>query len=581
MRWEKMGMRVRTTQRQRLGCLCVHSYSYSYSSLNRNSNRKVTVNKESVHLTLSKCPSDLISLSFFLWSAQHRRHDSVAVDHMITVLRRLTLRYKTFPAILSQLDTIGCGASLANPNSLFLFLRIYSRLNHHLPHTVHILRLMLTTGYSPPPLIFHMLLNSLCNANMLLQASQLLGLMIPLGVKFSVNVWTILIHAFCKLGRLDVATNLFHHMSQTASAPNVVTYTTLIKAFMQSNRVTHALHLFNIMLSAGHIPDLILCNVLIHCLSKVGRYRDAISVFRILSQQNIKPDSYTFTSLLPAIFHSRRFNLLPELVPRLRCIDVDIVFCNALLSSLVKAGFPSRAVAFYAQMINEGFVPDKFSFAGLLSALCSAGTIDEAVNVYRGVLMSHNDTDAHIHTVITSELVKTGKFHKAASLFRLAVRNSYPLDSVAYNVGIYALLRGGRTQEACTLYDQMKDSGLKPNVHTYNMMLFTFCKERDIQMIKRTLQEMVDSRIELSDRNYFNLCKYTWRSDTYLYYLKLLAEMRDLGLLSAKALHGLNFDRDNEGVQPKYKHVESNIEWNLVLDSSSSEDLSDVAASAG
>ncbi|KAH1188235.1 putative pentatricopeptide repeat-containing protein [Glycine max] len=641
-------MRYRRTHRIAVeGCLCLCRSWHSSSKWRRRN----TVNSE----TLSRCPSDLIAFSLFLWSAQRRRHDSFAFDRIVTVLRRLTHRYDTVPAILSHLETIGC-ASLTNPVSQLVLLRIYSRagmyamlleayhhlqasyafvpdtfarnlvmdalfrvghshlaltltlslfnhthppnfftfhilllhlsklnnnnLNLNLPHIARMLRLMLWAGYSPSPLTFQMLLNSLCKINAFPQAYQLLALMTVLGINFSVNIWTILIHNYCKFGRLRLANNLFHNMLQTGCSPNVVTYTILFKAFMQSNMPSPAFRLFNVMLSSGQSPDLILCNVLIDCLSKAGRCQDAIQVFLSLSERNLKPDSYTFASLLSTICRSKMFYLLPKLVLVSRHVDADLVFCNALLSSLTKADLPSLAVGFYDHMIDEGFVPDKYTFAGLLSALCCAGRVDKAVNVYHGVVMSYHDIDAHIHTVIIVGLLKTGKFHKAVSVLRFAVMNKYPLDTVAYTVGICALLRGRRTQEACTLYDQMKNDGLKPSVHTYNMMLFTFCKERDLQMIKQILQEMIDSRIYLSGRNFSNLCKYMCRSDTHLSLLKLLAEIRDLRLLSAKALHFLNFDRHADGVQAKHKHqAEDNTEWNLILDTSSSEDLSDVAAS--
>ncbi|KAH1192590.1 putative pentatricopeptide repeat-containing protein [Glycine max] len=567
-------MRYRRTHKIAVeGCLCLCRSWHSSSKWRRRN----TVNSES----LSRCPSDLIALSLFLWSAQHSRHNSFAFDRIMTVLLRLTHRYDTVPAILSHLETIGC-ASLTNPVSQLVLLRIYSRagmyamlleayhhlqasyafvpdtfarnlvmdalfrvghshlaltltlslfshthppnfftfhilllhlsklnnnnLNLYLPHIARILRLMLWAGYSPSPLTFQMLLNSLCKINAFPQAYQLLALMTALGINFSVNIWTILIHNYCKFGRLRLANNLFHNMLQTGCSPNVVTYTILFKAFMQSNMPTPAFRLFNVMLSSGQSPDLILCNVLIDCLSKAGRCQDAIQVFLSLSERNLKPDSYTFASLLSTICRSRMFYLLPKLVLVSRHVDADLVFCNALLSSLTKADLPSLAVGFYDHMIDEGFVPDKYTFAGLLSALCCAGRVDKAVNVYHGVVMSYHDTDAHIHTVIIVGLLKTGKFHKAVSVLRFAVMNKYPLDTVAYTVGICALLRGRRTQEACTLYDQMKNNGLKPSVHTYNMMLFTFCKERDLQMIKQILQEMIDSRIYLSGRNFSNLC---------------------------------------------------------------------------
>ncbi|KAK7381424.1 hypothetical protein VNO78_34101 [Psophocarpus tetragonolobus] len=632
--WMWKGIRVRLRRTQSL-CRQCHSWK---------------VNSESVKCTLSQCPSDLIALSFFLWSAQRRRNDSVAFDRIVTVLRRLTDRYDTVPTILDQLETIGC-TSLTNPKSQLALLRIYWRAGmygmlfeayHHLQaaydfvpdtfarnllmdvlfrigqshlaltlslfnhthppnfftfniallhlsksnHNHHslppILRLMLRAGYSPSPHTFNMLLNTFCSINALRQAYQLLALMTVMGINFSVYIWTIIIHNCCKLGHLHLAANHFQNMVQTGCSPNVVTYTTLFKALMQSNMVARALRLFNVMLSTGQIPDLILCNVLIDCLSKSGRCHDAIRVFLSLSDHNLKPDSYTFTSLLYTICRSRMFHLLPKLVLVSRHIDADLVFCNTLLSSLTKADLPSLAIGFYDHMINEGFVPDKYSFAGLLSALCAVGRVDEAVNVYRGVVMSYHDTDSHVHTVITSGLIKTRKYHKAASFFKSAVMNKYPLDNVAYTVGICALLRGRRNQEACTLYEQMKDSGLKPCVHTYNMMLLIFCKERNFLMINQILKEMIDSRIQLSDRNFFNLYKYACRSDTYISALELLVEMRDLRLLSAKGLHALNFDRHSEGVQSKHKHqTEAGAQWNPTLDSSSSEDMSDVAASVG
>ncbi|KAK7260802.1 hypothetical protein RIF29_27100 [Crotalaria pallida] len=604
------------------------------------------LNKDNVHSTLSKCPSHLIALSFFLWSAQHHHHHhhnlSLDFDRMVTVLRCLIQRFKTVKAILLELETIGrvttpktfllllrilwCGGGGMHaeffeayelmeaygfiPNTfacnmlmdvLFrigrtdLALRVFqhthspnfltfntalvhlSKLNY-VTHINPIVKGMLRMGYYPNPNTFEMLLNCFCKMDKVVEAYQVLGLMITLGIGMSVNVWTILFHKFCSLGRVDVAINLLPKMAEYGCSPNVVTYTTLFKALMESNMVTNAFDLLNIMLSNGQVPDLILCNVLIDCLSKVGMYREAIEVFVSLSKQNIKPDSYTFSSLLSTISQSRMFHLLPKLFSA--PIDADLVVCNALLSSCVKAGLPALAIEFYNHMIDEGFAPDKYSFVGLLSGLCAAGRIDEAVNVYRGVVRTYHDTDAHIHTVITGGLVKVGKYGRAASIFRLAVTEKRPLDSVAYTVGICALLRGGRTQEACALYYRMKDNGMKPSVHTCNMMLFTLCKEKDLQMVKEMLQDMIDSRMELSDGNFLNFCKFPCRSEDYLSLFSLLAKMRDLGLLSAKALYALSFDGHAECVQEKYNHhPEAITECNQALYSSSSEDQSDVAAS--
>ncbi|MED6171262.1 hypothetical protein PIB30_039160 [Stylosanthes scabra] len=193
--------------------------------------------------------------------------------------------------------------------------------------------------------------------------------------------------------------------------------------------------------------------------------------------------------------------------------------------------------------------------------------------------MSYHDVDAHIHTVITGGLVKFGKYSMAADVFRFGVMKKFPLDNVAYGVGIYALLKCGRIQEACAVYDQMKVNGLRPDGYTFNLMIYVFCREKNIQMMQVMLQEMIDFRVELSDRNFLNICKFPCGSDTYITLLNLLSKMRDLGLLSAKVLHSLILDVQAEGEQAKEKvYAKSESERSLISYSSSSEDLSDIAA---
>ncbi|XP_045797301.1 putative pentatricopeptide repeat-containing protein At1g16830 isoform X2 [Trifolium pratense] len=403
--------------------------------------------------------------------------------------------------------------------------------------------------------------------NAIRQVYQILGLMVGLGVELSVNVWTVLISKFCKLRRPDVAIGLFYKMIRTGCSPNVFTYTALIKALMESNMVIHALRLLSYMCSDGLDLDLVLHNVLIDCFSKAGMYEDAFLAFDGLTKQiNIKPDLCTYTSLLPTTWRFEQFDLVHK-IEDCRLIGCDLVFCNALITSYIKAGHPGRAVKFYKRMIDEGFKPDKHSFAGLLIALCAQRRIDKAIKEYRGVART---ADAHIHTVIVDGLIQAGQYLKAAIVFRSAADKKYPLDSVAYAVGIRAHLRSGKTLEANTLFDQMKNNGLEPNVQTFNMMLFSSFKVKDRQMVKQLLEEMIDSRIELSDRNFFNMYKFRCCLD-------LLPYIRDLGLLSAKALDALSHD---ESVKENYEHcAEVDIECNLVLDSSSSEDMSDVAVS--
>lgn len=603
---------------------------------------KQLLNSQIIRSTLSSCPSDLISLSFFMWCSQQPNyfHDVEAFDCMIGVVRRLTEQYKTVKGIVLELETVGC---IMKAKVFLILLRIYwhggmydmvfevheqmvscgftpntfarnvvmdvlfkigqtdkalkvlkeTQVPNFLTYNIallhlcklndvdlirHVLKVMLRMKYYPNARTFEMLLSCFSKMNKLAETYQILGLMISFGITMSSKVWTILINGFGKQHRLLVATDMLKKMIETDCSPNVVTYTTLFKAFMESKLIADAFGLLDTMVSRGQSPDLILYNVLIDCLSKAGMYQDAIDVFSSLSKQNIAPDSYTFSSLLSTICFTRRFNLLSKLV-RGHIADADLMFCNALLNSFCKAGFPSLTVELYNYMIDRGFSPDKYTFSALLRGLCGARRIDEALNVYRGIIMICDDVDAHIHTVVINGLIKIGKYHMAIKMFKNAINEKYPLDSVSYTIVICGLLKGGRTQEACTLYDRMKGNGLTPNDLTCNMMLSAICKEKDREIVNWMLQEMIDLRIELRDRSFLHLCKYLSVSNTYLSSFKLLNKMRVLGLIPPKALHDSCFVGHGKGAKANYEYCrEAFTDCNTALDSSSSEDLWNVNA---
>ncbi|GMH03873.1 hypothetical protein Nepgr_005712 [Nepenthes gracilis] len=319
-----------------------------------------------------------------------------------------------------------------------------------------VIRSMMKTGYYPNVETLVMVLNCFSKKGRMAQAFQLVGLMVSLGNQVSVVVWSILIDGLCKRGRHVLAIYLLEKMIDTGCSPNVVTYTSLVKGLMESEMINDALRILNLMESRGCEVDLVLCNMLIDCFSKIGRYDEALGVFFGLRKHNIYPDSYTYSSLFSTLRLSGKFHLLPKVAGG-SVIPADLVVCNSLISYFCKAGLATHAVKFYDSMLEKGFTPDKYTFAGLLNALCRAKIIDEAIKVYHGITMNHFDLDAHVHTMIIGGLIKAGKHHRAIHLFREAVTAKYPLDVVSYTVAIHGLVTGSRVEEAYNLYNQMKE----------------------------------------------------------------------------------------------------------------------------
>ncbi|XP_022888033.1 putative pentatricopeptide repeat-containing protein At1g16830 [Olea europaea var. sylvestris] len=496
-------------------------------------------------------------------------HDRNTFLHMVSVISNLTTRFRTVRGILEELENIGCivkaqtfllllriywcgGRAMYElvidafeemckygytPNSYTrnIFMDVLFKIGHvnvalqvlketqvpnflsfsiaicnlcklnDLNNVKSVLRSMLSKGYYLNSKTFSLVLNCFCKFTRLAEALQLLGLMVVLGAPVSVNVWSILIDGFCKSGRIDIAAYLLEKMLESGCSPNIVTCTPIIKGFLESQMYIKAFEILNALELEGCYPDLVLSNVLIDCLSKMGMYDDAFEVFSSLRERQLIPDVYTFASLMSTVCLSRQYVLLPLLISGL-AIEPDLVVCNSLLSYFCKAGYPEGAVDFYNNIIDSGFTPDKYSFAGLLSALCSLGRIQEAVNVYCEIVRTHPYIDAHIHTIIVNGLIKLGNPFKATRLFK-KVAAEFPLDVVSYNVTIGGLIRSSQRGEAYDLFSQMKQMDIPPNKHTYNLILSGLCKDGDVKMIKSIIQEMIDRNIGL-DNAACSLMKY-------------------------------------------------------------------------
>lgn len=513
-----------------------------------------------VNLAISKCPSDLISLSFFLWAARQPNyfHDPSSFDLMVPVVHRLSDRFGNVSGIVDELESIGCGRKA---QALLVLMRVYwrgdlyslaleafdqMRSRSFVPNTFArnivvdilfktghfdsalrffeetpfpnfitfnivignickygdwwsvgiLLREMIDRGFWPNSGTYAMVLDCFHEEGKIMELLQLLGFMTVVGEQFSVAIWTFLIDMYRKIGNLDMAGKLFGKMLESGCSPHVATYTTLIKGFLESNMHDELFDLLDVMISNGCEPDLVFYNILINSLCKIGRYDDAISVFCDLHCRNIRPDSFTLSSLISALCLSGRLSLFPKLVVGSH-VTIDLVLFNSLLTYLCKAGFPSQAVDFYIDMVSGGIVPDEYSYSRLLNALCSSGRTEIAIKFYGEIVAKNKNVDSYIHTIILDGLIKKGKLPKAIQIFRQGILENYHLDVVSYTVAICGLFQDGRFEEARNLYDQMKQSGIVPNMHTYNVMISGMCKVKDVRAVRQLLGEMRMAGLEM------------------------------------------------------------------------------------
>ncbi|KAK4790039.1 hypothetical protein SAY86_017343 [Trapa natans] len=204
---------------------------------------------------------------------------------------------------------------------------------------------------------------------------------------------------------------------------------------------------------------------------------------------------------------------------------------SGVLSELESVGYVVKAYAFLILMRIYwvgGFyehVLETFEQMGRFGFFRSTF----ACNMVMDVLFKIGRADLAIHFL---SQMQVGQYHQAITLFNSAMTKNYELDAVSYTVAIHGLLLDGRSSEASALFHKMKEIGLYPNVHTYNVMLSWFCKEKDVKMVVRLLEEMINGRIPLRHESFVRVINFLSRSSYGKSVSCLLVEARDLQLSS-------------------------------------------------
>lgn len=556
----------------------------------------------SVESALFRCSSDLIRLKLFLWCGRQPNyyHQHHLFCCMVPVIERLTQKYQSVRGIIGELESYGfhtkaqtfmtllriywCGGihgsavetfvEMSNfgytPNTFarnmvidVLFklkqgdtaLRIFKEtpspnfLSYNIvisnlcelsdwPTVCQTVKEMMRKGFVPDDRFFMGMLNCSCKSHRVREMFQVLGLMISLGYQLTVAAWSILIDEFCRIGKVCLALEFLKKMRNSGVCPNVVTYTTLIKGCFRKNMPVEVSNLLKNVEDEGLFYDLVISNTLIDCLAKSGRYDEATRVFCSLPGRNLRPDFYTYTSMLPVLSSSGNLSSLSD---RLNSTDVffDNVLYNSLLNFYCKTGHPQRAVELFHRLMAAGYTPDCYSFAGLLESLFKLRKITKAVDVYCSIIGDKLQADAYIHTIVLHGLIRASRFDLFLQFSNRAVDENYDLDVVSYTVIIHGLIESGRFEEAWILFDKMKELGLCPSTFTCNVILRCLCKRKDKGGIQQLLEFMSRENVDLDSFSYSILIVYLCKTCTSQSALRIYMEMRKLNLKPTKAAFSL------------------------------------------
>ncbi|KAF9603306.1 hypothetical protein IFM89_034655 [Coptis chinensis] len=246
--------------------------------------------------------------------------------------------------------------------------------------------------------------------------------------------------------------------------------------------------------------DVVLVTALIVGYTQHGEDGEALEIFRDMISEGIKPNDFTFSSVLIACgnladiskgkqihglvmkcgFETAVASRTSLLTMYSKCgliddslkvfdgfLSANLVSWTALIMGLVQNGREESALLTFRQMIQSAIHPNAFTLSTALRACSALAIFGQGQQIHALVLKCGFDVDPFVGAALVVMYGKCGITEMARSVFN----DMDELDVVSVNSMIYSYAQGGYGREAVRLFDQMQNLGLEPNDMTYLSVL--------------------------------------------------------------------------------------------------------------
>eukprot|EP01018_Ginkgo_biloba_P008707 Gb_07635 [translate_table: standard] len=243
--------------------------------------------------------------------------------------------------------------------------------NGHFVETLELFWQMILAGVKPNSVTFASVLPACAGLTNIKQGKEIHNYIIRSGFESDVFVGSALIDMYAKCGNMDIASLVFDRMSHT---------------------------------------DVVLWNAMIAGYTQNGHCNEALELFHQIQQADVKPDSVTLVSILPACAHLATLqhgkeihayvmrngfesdvsvgNALIDMYAKCGSIEFghcvfdkmserNVISWNTMIAGYGMHGHGEEALAFFYEMQKAVMEPDCITFIALLSACSHAGLVDK------------------------------------------------------------------------------------------------------------------------------------------------------------------------------------------------------------
>ncbi|XP_052190836.1 pentatricopeptide repeat-containing protein At5g65570 [Diospyros lotus] len=316
---------------------------------------------------------------------------------------------------------------------------------------------MILEGVMPDDFTFSSVFKAFADLGLLVEGRRAHGLSVVLGFEVSsVFVGSALVDMYAKFGTMQEA----RLVADRVLEKDVVLFTALIVGYSQCGENGEAMVVFREMISKGIKPnEYTFASILISC----GNLEDSLTgkfIHCVTIKSGFESAVASQTSLLT--MYSKCGLVDDSLKVFKHFVNPNQVTWTSLVVGLVQNGREEIALSKFRGMIRSSVIPNSFTFSSVLCACSSLAMLEQGKQIHAMVLKFGLGTDKYTGTALIDLYGKCGVVDMARSVFDGLLE----LDLAPVNTMIYSFAQNGFGHEALALYERMKELGLAQNDQT-------------------------------------------------------------------------------------------------------------------
>ncbi|XP_059067389.1 pentatricopeptide repeat-containing protein At2g39620 [Cryptomeria japonica] len=333
--------------------------------------------------------------------------------------------------------------------------------NEFVEKAVETFKQMQLAGVKPNSTTFASILSACAKMGALEQGMDIHQSIMEGGFLSDIMIGNALVDMYAKCGRINKAYELFNKMPQR----NVVSWTAMIAGYAQNGFVEKALETFKQMQLADVKPNSTTFASILPACAKMGVLEQGVDIHQSIKDKEILSDVVVATALVDMYAKCGCIDKARELFDKMH--QRNVVSWNAMITGYLQIGLFEKALETFKQMQMAGVKPNSTTFASILPACAKTGALEQGMDIHQSIMEWESLSEMIVGNALIDMYAKCGSIDKARELFDTMSER----DVISWNAMIAGYTQNGFVEKALETFKQMQLAGVMPNSTTFASIL--------------------------------------------------------------------------------------------------------------